>query len=321
MDLNITIGQYIKGDSWIYKMDPRFKIISLIILMVVLFMLPTIYHMLAGLAVLLIIVVAAKLPLLHILKGLRPIIFISLFSFILQLIYTQEGSLLYTFTLNVTYYHIAIAIGLFILYLFTNRFVPFKLLYLLLILGSIFTIFNLVTFSNGIITIYDFNIYDSGLIRGSFFVTRIISVLLLSTLLTITTSTIDLNTGLERVLSPFKFILPVAEISLMISLTLRFIPTLIIESNKILKAQASRGVDFSEGSLMQKIKQIITLLIPMFVVSFKRADDLACAMESRGYVIGSKRSSLNVLKFKVIDYIGFLLIFSALAYTIVLKVI
>lgn len=321
MDLNITIGQYVKGDSWIYKLDPRLKIISVIVLMIALFLLPTIYHMLVALAILFVIVITARLPLLFILKGLRPIIFISMFSFILQLIYTQEGNLLHTFTLNVSYYHIAIAVGMILFFIFTRRFIPFKLIYFLLTIIGVFFVFNLVEFSSGVITTYDFNIYSTGLINGSFFVTRIIAVLMLTTLLTITTSTIDLNTGLERVLRPFKFILPVSEISLMISLTLRFIPTLLIETNKILKAQASRGVDFSEGSLMQKIKQIITLLIPMFVVSFKRADELACAMEARGYVIGEKRSSLTVLKFKIADYFGFLLIFSALAYTIVLQVI
>lgn len=321
MDLNITIGQYVKGDSWIYKLDPRFKILSVIILMIALFMLPTIFHMLAVLGLFILIIVSARLPLLYILKGLRPVIFMAIFSFVLQLIYTQEGELLYSIPLSVSYYHIAIAIGLIVLYIFTSKFIPFKFIYFLLILGSIFSIFAFLQFPNGLITIYDFDIYDNGLIRGSFFVIRIIAVLMLSTLLTLTTSTTDLNTGLERILKPFKFILPVAEISLMISLTLRFIPTLLIETNKILKAQASRGVDFSEGSFIQKVKQIITLLIPMFVVSFKRADDLACAMEARGYVIGEKRTSLNVLKFKVADYIGFLLIFSALAYTIVLKVI
>lgn len=321
MDLNITIGQYIKGDSWIYKLDPRFKIISVIILMIVLFMLPTIYHVLAALAILFLIVIVARLPLLYILKGLKPIIFLSIFSFILQLIYTQEGNLLYTFNLNVSYYHIAFAVLGLILYVFTSKYIPFKILYLIGLVVAIFSFFAFVSFPNGLITIYEFNIYSTGLINGTFFVSRIIAILILSTLLTLTTSTIELNTGLERVLRPFKFILPVAEISLMISLTLRFVPTLLIETNKILKAQASRGVDFSEGSFIQKIKQIITLLIPMFVVSFKRADDLANAMESRGYVIGCERTSLNVLKFKLMDYFGFLLVFASLAYVIILKVI
>ncbi|MFI3252022.1 MAG: energy-coupling factor transporter transmembrane component T [bacterium] len=322
MDFNITIGQYLKGDSWIYRLDPRFKILSVIILMVVIFMMPTIYHIIATLGVLLLIVITARLPLIHILKSLKPIIFISLFSFVLQLIYSTEGTLLHTFNLTVTYWHIALTILIITFYIFTKKHVPFNLLYLIVILIGIFCLYAYVDFSNGFLHSYSFNIFDDGVNKGVFFVVRLFCIIMLSTLLTLTTSTIDLNTGLERVLKPFKYIgLPVSEISLMISLTLRFIPTLLLETNKILKAQASRGVDFSEGSIIQKMKQIITLLIPMFVVSFKRADDLACAMESRGYVIGAERSNLNVLEYKIQDYIGFLLVFGALAYVITLQVI
>lgn len=322
MNFNITIGQYLKGDSWLHKLDPRFKIISVITLMIVLFLLPSIFHILIALVLLLIMIISARLPLLYIIKGLKPIIFLSIFSFILQIIYTQDGDLLQTIIFNVSWWHIAITCVLVLLYIFTNKYIPFKLIYLFLILGVIFSLFAFVSFPSGFITVYDFNIYVNGLMNGAFFVTRIITIVTLSTLLTLTTSTIDLNTGLERVLKPFKFIgLPVAEISLMISLTLRFVPTLLIETNKILNAQASRGVDFTEGSFIQKIKQVITLLIPMFVVSFKRADDLACAMESRGYVIGNERSSLNVLKFKFSDYLGFLLVFGSLGYVITLQVL
>lgn len=319
MDLNITIGQYIKGNSWIYRLDPRFKILSVIILMVVLFMLPTIYHILGALCILMLILLTARLPILHILKSLKPIIFISLFSFVLQIIYSSEGDLIHTFNLSVSIYHIGIVGIIILFYLFTKKYIMFKLSYFLLCIVAIFSVFSFLNFSNEFVN-YDFNIYSSGVLNGSFFVTRILCIVLLSTLLTLTTTTIDLNTGLEKVLAPFKFFLPISQIALMISLTLRFIPTLLLETNRILKAQASRGVDFSEGSLSQKVKQIITLLIPMFVVSFKRAEDLADAMESRGYVIGEKRTNLNVLKYKGIDYIGFLFLFSSLAYVILLQV-
>ena len=116
----------------------------------------------------------------------------------------------------------------------------------------------------------------------------------------------DINNGLESLLSPLKKIkIPVGEFAMIISLTLRFIPMLYQETNKIMKAQASRGVDFTEGSLKSKINQIISLLIPMFVMSFNKAEDLANAMETRGYVVGAKRSRLDVLKLKVKDYISF----------------
>ncbi len=125
----------------------------------------------------------------------------------------------------------------------------------------------------------------------------------LTSLLTLSTMSTDINNGLEAVLSPLKlFKFPVGVFSMLISLTLRFIPTLMIESKKIMNAQASRGVDFSEGSLKEKANQIIALLIPMFVISFKKAEDLSNAMEARGYVIGEKRTKIDELKFRFLDY-------------------
>jgi len=105
----------------------------------------------------------------------------------------------------------------------------------------------------------------------------------------------------------------------MVSLTLRYIPTLLIETDKIMKAQASRGVDFKEASLKDKVTQVISLLIPVFVISFKRAEDLANAMEVRGYVIGQKRTKIDILKIKLTDYIailGVLLIVSSTIFVV-----
>lgn len=117
----------------------------------------------------------------------------------------------------------------------------------------------------------------------------------------------DINNGLEWLLAPLKAIkIPVSVFSMTIALTLRFIPTLYEESKKIMNAQASRGVDFQEGRLHNKVTQIISLLIPMFVISFRRAEDLSNAMESRGYVIGAKRTKLDELKFRFLDYFCFL---------------
>ena len=141
-------------------------------------------------------------------------------------------------------------------------------------------------------------------------------------MLTISTSTIDINLGLEWILHPLTFIkIPVAVISMMLSLTLRFIPTLVIETNKIMKAQASRGIDFQEGSLVEKVKQVVTLLVPMFFISFTRAEDLANAMEARGYIVGDKRTCIDQLKFRVKDYVSFVLVLLILASTIVLRVL
>jgi energy-coupling factor transport system permease protein len=106
----------------------------------------------------------------------------------------------------------------------------------------------------------------------------------------------------------------------MFSLTLRFIPTLLIETNKIMKAQASRGIDFNEGSFVEKVRQVVTLLIPMFFISITRAEDLANAMEARGYVIGGKRTNIDELKFRWKDLIAFVVVLSILTMSILLMV-
>lgn len=321
-NMTLTIGQYLNGDSWIYKLDPRFKIISTIILMVVIFLIPNLTCMLIALGLCLLMLISARLPLMRIFNGLKPIMFLSIFSFVLQIIYTKEGTLVQSLPMQISLIHILVIIVLFGIYFKTMKYIPFKLTYLLVIVGLITASMVYFHFNNLVISSFNFDIYNEGIINGSFFVLRIALVVILSTLLTLTTSTNDINSGLESTLAPFKVIkLPVSEISIMISLTLRFIPTLLIETTKIMKAQASRGIDFNEGSFMDKVKQIITLLIPMFVVSFKRAEDLANAMEARGYVIGAKRTSLNVLKYSYRDYIGYFIVFALLALTIYLKVI
>lgn len=132
--------------------------------------------------------------------------------------------------------------------------------------------------------------------------------------------TTDLNNGLESVMKPLKIVrFPVAEISMMLSLTLRFIPTLMEETTKIMKAQASRGVEFSESTLKKKIGQIISLLIPIFIISFKRAEDLANAMEARGYVIGDPRTKIDVMKFAWVDIITLLVLAILLTVVILLN--
>ena len=143
----------------------------------------------------------------------------------------------------------------------------------------------------------------------------------LTSLLTLSTMTTDINNGLEAVLSPLKLIkIPVGIFAMMISLTLRFIPTLMIESKKIMNAQASRGVDFNEGNLKQKVNQIISLLIPMFVISFNRADELSNAMEARGYVIGKKRTKLDLLKLRWRDYIAIIISITLLVLIILSRI-
>ena len=323
-NFNITIGQYVKGNSFLHKLDPRFKIVSTIILMVSIFLIPSsltnIYYLLGFLGLFLAILLISKVNILAVLNGLRPIVFIGLFTFVLQLIYNQTGSLVHTLNFNFSWITIVCSIGILAIWILTKKYFPLKLLYLVVVCLGILLLLVLCK------SPYDFfnpsfAIYSDGLVKGIFFLLRIVLVVFLSTLLTISTSTIEINLGLEWVLHPLKFIkIPVAEISMMFSLTLRFIPTLMIETNKIMRAQASRGIDFNEGSFIEKVKQIVTLLIPMFFISITRAEDLANAMEARGYVIGEPRTNVDELRFKVKDYISFVVVLLLLGLTIWLQV-
>ncbi|MCL1948616.1 MAG: energy-coupling factor transporter transmembrane protein EcfT [Turicibacter sp.] len=149
-----------------------------------------------------------------------------------------------------------------------------------------------------------FAITDEGIGNGLFMALRLIIVVLVSTILTLTTKPSDLTLALESLFSPLRAIkFPVAEMALMIAIALRFVPTLFEETQKILKSQASRGVDITEGKIRDKVSQLISLLVPLFVLSFKRAENLANAMEVRGYVPGMARSSINLLKWKGQDSI------------------
>ena len=324
-NLNITIGQYVKGNSFLHKLDPRFKIISTFILMVAIFLIPSsinnIYYLLGFLGLFLAILLICRINILAVINGIKPIMFIGLFTFVLQILYNQEGTLVLPVSFNISWLTILISIGLIVLWSFTKKFIPLKTTYTLGVLSLILWVVTSINNPVGF-WVPTINVYDSGLVKGAFFLLRIVLVVMLSTLLTISTSTIEINLGLEWVLGPLKLIkVPVAEIAMMFSLTLRFIPTLLIETNKIMKAQASRGIDFNEGNFVEKVKQIVTLLIPMFFISIVRAEDLANAMEARGYVIGEPRSNIDELKFHIRDYISFVVVLLILSATIVLQVI
>ena len=140
-------------------------------------------------------------------------------------------------------------------------------------------------------------IYEEGLRQGIFISVRFLVLVLMTSILTLTTSPISITDGLEELLNPFKrFKLPVHELALMMSISLRFIPTLMDETDKILKAQLARGSDISTGSIKQRIRAVIPLLVPLFVSAFKRAEDLAVAMEVRGYRGGEGRTRFRQLQ-------------------------
>ena len=324
-NLNITLGQYVKGDSFLHKLDPRFKIVATIILMISIFLIPSsltnVFFLLGFLGLFLLLLVVCKINLLAVIKGLQPILFIGVFTFVLQILYNTTGDIVTSLNFSFSWVNILVAVAILVLWIFTNKHVPLKMLYVVFMLLGILSAFIFID------TPYDFwnmNFYvtTDGLIKGLFFLLRIVLVVVLSTLLTISTSTTEINSGLQWVLYPLSFIkVPVAEISMMFSLTLRFIPTLLIETSKIMKAQASRGIDFNEGNLFEKVKQVVTLLIPMFFISITRAEDLANAMEARGYIIGEKRTTIDELKFRTRDFISFVVVLALLAMTIVLLVI
>lgn len=174
----------------------------------------------------------------------------------------------------------------------------------------IFTsIFNLFLIKDGdlVFKFFFINVYSEAIITSIFISLRVIFLILGSMILTLTTSPTELTDGFEYLMSPLKKIkVPVGEISLMISIAIRFIPTLLDEADKIIKAQKSRGVDFESGNIINRIKNILPILIPLFINSFRRADELAIAMESRCYYSSENRFKFRVLRFKKNDFLSFI---------------
>lgn len=303
---NITFGQYVPGNSWIYKLDPRTKVLLSVFFIIIIFIVPTLIGMLIAFGVFAVIFVSTRVSVIRILKGLKPILFLLLFTFVLQLMYNRTGTLLYSFHLQIGLYNFIIMLGVLFFYFFTKKYIKFKMIYFLTMVVGLFLILWFVKFDTLIWSDFEFEIFDSGLQKAAFIFLRILIMIGITSLLTISTLSTDINNGLEWVLNPLKYVkVPVSIISMTLSLTLRFIPTLLEESKKIMNAQASRGVDFAEGKMREKVTQIISLLVPMFVISFRRAEDLSNAMESRGYIIGAKRTKLDELKFKALDFICF----------------
>lgn len=321
---NITIGQYISGDSWLHKLDPRIKLFSLIILLVATFLVPVsadlipILSMASMLVLIIILTISTKIPLRKVLNGLKPIVFLLTFTFVIQLFYVKTGNLVVD---PIEMYVSVSSIGAIILFLvfynLTKKHIKFRILYFFFAVFVIFLLQAILPYVS--ITSYTLEIYDQGLLRAGFIFLRITNVIILTSLLTFTTMTTDLNYGIEALLKPLKIVkVPVDMIAMMLSLTLRYIPTLLIETEKIMKAQASRGVDFKESTFKEKISQVISLLIPVFVISFKRSEDLGNAMEVRGYVIGQKRTRIDeyIISLKdILTMIISIIILGAIIYT------
>ncbi len=300
--MQIVIGQYIPADSWIHRLDPRTKLKSLLLIIVTTFVIKELLTMAVLLVLTLVLVQSSKIPVTRFLKGIAPLMILLVFTVIFQVLLNQKGELLYSLPIYLTWATIPGVILVIVGYNLIKRKIKYRFLFFI---STIVLMIYVLSLNFGpLIKEFNVGVYSEGLTFAAFLITRILILISVSSLLTLTTKPTALNNGLEEVLKPFKKIkMPTEEISMMISIALRFIPTLLDEAGKIMKAQSSRGVDFQEGSLKQKITQIISLLIPMFIISFKRADDLANAMEARGYYPGKTRSKLVEFNYRMIDYL------------------
>lgn len=332
---NIAIGQYINTNSWVHRLDPRVKILGAFIALISIFIIPipkwndmdkindyiSIISLLFIFISVIIIIITAKIPLKKVINGLKPIVILLTFTFIMQVIYSTEGSAVYQTNIHFGLGTILAMIALIFFYQKSKKIIPFKIIYFFLCVVGLFLLTTINFQFLNFVSNYSFTIYDQGLVRAAFLFFRIASVIMTTSLLTFTTMTTDLNYGIEALLSPLKKLkIQVGVLSMMISLTLRSIPTLLEETNKIMKAQASRGADFKESKFKEKIGQIVALLIPVFVISFRRSEDLANAMEARGYILEGKRSRIDTYKMGFSDYFSLVVILLLLATSIYLRV-
>ncbi len=317
---NIVIGRYIPGTSFLYKMDPRTKIITLVILMIAVFMINAFLHMFIALGLIILLLLIGRISIKRVYLGLRPLMFLLLITFSFQIMFNQSEPILATYELTYTTLTIPVAITIVFIWFFTKRFIKYRLLYLIGIILSIILLF--IHVENGqIVGQATLSISEQALETGFFIMMRLIIIVTLSTILTLTTKPTDLNLGLESVLKPLKIIrINTEEMAMIIAISLRYIPTLLDEANKIMLAQASRGVDFTEGKIKDKIMQIISLLLPMFIISFKRSDDLANAMEARNFLPGANRTRLHQLTWCTRDTIAITISLLLMITTITIRI-
>ena len=239
---DITLGQFFPGSSPIHNLDPRAKLVSMICYIVALFLGQWFVTYAVLFLVLAIVVAVSKVSVKSLLRGMKPVVFILVFTAVLNVFYTPGDPL---------------------------------------------------------VTFWIFTITKEGIIHAFFMVVRIMMLISCTFLLTYTTSPLALTDGLESLLGPLKKLhVPVHELSMMMSIALRFIPTLIEETDKIMSAQRARGADFDSGNLIQKAKALIPLLVPLFISAFRRADELATAMECRCYHGGEGRTRMKQLHYK-----------------------
>ena len=247
---DITLGQYFPGKSPIHRMDPRTKLILTVVYIVALFLANNWLSYLLMMVFLVSCIKISAIPPKSIVRGMKPLVFILIFTAVLNLFYTDGGVVLVR-------------------------------------LGSL-------------------AITTEGLKRAFFMIWRILMLISGTFLLTYTTSPISLTDGLETLMNPLKKLhVPVHELAMMMSIALRFIPTLSEETDKIMSAQKARGADFETGSIIDRAKALVPVLVPLFISAFRRADELATAMECRCYQGGEGRTKMKLLRFSRLDIRAF----------------
>lgn len=249
---DITIGQYIDGNSFIHKMDARVKILLSLFYIILLFLIssPIAYGIVFVFTIFL--VWLSEIPVKYILRGLKPMLYILIFTAIINLFMTRGGEVLWQ--------------------------APFW---------------------------QSMTITKMGAVTAAQMVIRLVLLVVATSLLTLTTSPLMLTDGIEKILKPFEIIkVPAHEIAMMMTIAIRFIPTLSEETDKIIKAQTARGADFESGNLLKRAKAMIPLLVPLFISAFRRADDLAVAMDSRCYHGGKNRTRMKQMKMTIKDAVA-----------------
>ena len=243
---DITLGQYYPVKSPVHNLDPRIKIILTIAFIVAVFLGSSLWALFPVAAYIILAALLAHLPLKLLLKGIKPLRIILIFTFLLNLFFNAGETVL--------------------------------------------------------VEVWKIRITLEGLLTAIRFSMRLVFLVSGASLLTLTTPPVVLTDGMERLLSPLRKIgFPAHELAMMMSIALRFIPVLLEEADKIMKAQMARGADFESGNLIQRAKSMVPLLVPLFVSAFRRAGDLAMAMEARCYHGGEGRTRLRVLKLTMND--------------------
>ena len=260
---DITLGQYFPGDSIVHRLDARCKLIAVVIYIAALFTAQSYVGYALMFAVTGGMIALSHIPLKSIVRGLKPVLVIIIFTAVLNMFFT-----------------------------------PGKVIF----------------------QVWKISFTQEGVVRAVFMVLRISLLIAGTFLLTYTTPPIALTDGMERLFSPLKKLhVPVHELAMMMSMALRFIPTLIEETDKIMSAQRARGADFETGSLLQRARALLPLLVPLFVSAFRRADELAVAMESRCYHGGEGRTRMKQLRWHRRDTIALAVMLLVLAAVIALR--